>query len=90
MGIPKLEACGSLVRTCRNPDGSGGFLVADVPHARPDSHELAQLFAAAPDLLDAARAAADLLTRQKWLPDSTDSEAVVLAKCLAAVAKAAP
>lgn len=46
------------------------------------------LIAAAPDLLDAAKAAADVLKKQKWRTDSTDPEAVALAKLLAAIARA--
>lgn len=46
---------------------------------------------AAPQLLDAAQAAAELLARQKWNPaDTFNPEAVVLAKLIAAISAATP
>lgn len=42
------------------------------------------------ELLEAAQAAADLLTRQKWKPGKFDAEAIVLAKLLAAITSVPP
>lgn len=50
----KWERVGSLVRTLRNGDGSGGELVAEVSAMREDRHELATRMAALPDFDDAA------------------------------------
>lgn len=54
----------------------------------PESMANGRLMAAAPDLLDAARAAAAILGRQKWIAGSTDPEAIALFKLRAAIAKA--
>ena len=48
----------------------------------------ANLIISSPLLLTAARAAMELLARQKWLPTSTDPEAVVLRGLVAAIAVA--
>lgn len=55
------EACSNLVRTKRAADGSGGFLVAEVPANTDGASEKATLIAAAPDLFEALQAAADAL-----------------------------
>lgn len=47
------EACGNLVRTKRNADGTGGYLVAEVPPSTPQTLARAALIAAAPELLAA-------------------------------------
>lgn len=47
------EACSNLVRTSRNGDGRGGFLVAECPANTGNSIENARLIAAAPELLSA-------------------------------------
>lgn len=52
------------------------------------AEDRARLFAAAPDLLEAARAAGDILARGKWLDTSPDSEAVALRALCDAIAKA--
>ncbi|MCK2097720.1 hypothetical protein [Thauera aromatica] len=52
-----IEAVSNLIRTTRNADGSGGFLVAEISPLQPKAMEYAQIFAAAPDLLDALTAA---------------------------------
>lgn len=48
----------------------------------------ANLIAAAPDLLDVARAAEAIFARQKWATDSNDPEAVALRKLRAVIARA--
>jgi|GEM_PF-2470002 len=48
--VQKWEACGNLVRTARNADGSGGFLVAECPVNTGYASEHAHLIAAAPSL----------------------------------------
>lgn len=52
-----LEAIGHIVRTARNEDGSGGYLVAECSVLQPCREGDARLFAAAQDLLEAAQAA---------------------------------
>lgn len=54
--------------------------------AEADANE--HLIAAAPELLEAALAAAAIFSRQKWLPQGTDPEAVALRLLNAAIAKA--
>jgi hypothetical protein len=58
------EAVGNLVRTCRNEDGSGGFLIAECPANIGDRIENARLIAAAPNLLYASKAA--LARLREW------------------------
>lgn len=41
-----------------------------------------------PDLLAVAQKCEAMLTRQKWLPDGTDPESVLLREARAAIAKA--
>jgi len=55
----KLEACGHYVRTTRNPDGSGGLLVAECSLLQPNAQELAELFAKATGLRAALMRIAD-------------------------------
>lgn len=47
------EQCGNLIRTKRNEDGSGGWLVAEVSLGLPDHARTARLLTAAPELLEA-------------------------------------
>lgn len=49
------EACGNLIRTKREADGSGGFLVAEVPANTGHTTEKALVMAAAPELIEALR-----------------------------------
>jgi hypothetical protein len=59
----KLEAVSNIVRTTRNEDGSGGFLVAECSLLVGGAAERARLFAAAPELLEALQAITDQLER---------------------------
>lgn len=65
-----------------------GFLCSDHAKSRAESDANLALIAAAPDLLDAARAAEAVFATQKWLEASTDPEAIALFKLRAAIAKA--
>jgi len=66
-----------------------GFVASDLHAVRQEADANLSLIAAAPQLLDAAQAAADLLTRQKWQPgDTFNPEAVVLAKLMDAIIEA--
>lgn len=53
------EQCGNLIRTKRNEDGSGGWLVAEVSLGLPDHAKTARLLTAAPELLEALRTLLD-------------------------------
>lgn len=50
--MSNLEACGLYIRTKREADGSGGFLVAEVHVNHPNAAETAKKFAAAEEMLD--------------------------------------
>lgn len=65
-----------------------GFVMSDPAKTRAESAANLALIAAAPELLEAARAAEAVLGRQKWCSGSTDPEAVALSKLRAAIAKA--
>lgn len=52
----RWESVGSVVRTVRAADGTGGFEVATVAMHRDDRHEVAQLIAEAFAMLDMLRA----------------------------------
>lgn len=62
-----------------------GFVASNLHATSREADANLALIAAAPQLLDAAQAAADLLTRQKWRPGKFDPEAIVLAKLCAAI-----
>ncbi|THF61428.1 hypothetical protein E6C76_20315 [Pseudothauera nasutitermitis] len=65
-----------------------GFVGSKLPDALAENDANMALLAAAPQLLDAARAAEAVLGRQGWLASSTDPEAVALSKLRAAIATA--
>ena len=46
------EAISNLVRTCRTPDGNGGFLIAECPPSIGDRLENARLIAAEREALN--------------------------------------
>jgi len=77
----------SNVSVILSEDGCYGFVGSDVHATLAEEKANHALIAAAPDLLDAARAAEAVLGRQ-WLVGSTDPEAVALCKLRAAIAKA--
>lgn len=80
----------SAVHTIVEAESIGvGFVCSDWRTTIAESDSNKALIAAAPQLLDAARAAAAVFSRQKWRADSTDPEAVALAKLRAAIAAAA-
>lgn len=58
-----LEACGNLVRTQRNADGSGGHFVAEFYISSEHRNADAVLFVAAQDLLQAGIAVVDAWDR---------------------------
>ncbi|MFC5423691.1 hypothetical protein ACFPOB_29595 [Bosea eneae] len=76
----KWEAVSNVVRTKRNADGSGGFLVSASPANWPCAIGDALLIAAAPDLYEALR---DILINPRSLSTSEREAAG-----LAAIAKA--
>ena len=53
MDSKEFEAVGSVVRTKRNPDGTGGFFVAQVDGGIAGSHFLAKAFASVFEMFDA-------------------------------------
>lgn len=65
-----------------------GFLDSNLDAGLAENDANLALIAAAPQLLDAARAAEAVLARQGWLASSTDPEAVALGKLRAAIATA--
>lgn len=65
-----------------------GFASSDPDQTNAETHANLALIAAAPQLLDAARAAEAVLARQGWLASSTDPEAVAIGKLRAAIATA--
>jgi len=69
---------------CNQPDGHPDLTFPNGGADGPD----ARLMAAAPDLLEAARAAEAIFTRQKWGGDGDDPETVALRLSRAAIAKA--
>lgn len=77
----------SAVHTIIDAENTGlGFTGSDYKATIAESDANLALIAAAPQLLDAARAAAAVFSRQKWLKGSTDPEAVALATLVAAIA----
>ena len=80
------EACGNLIRTQREADGSGGFLVAEIPANTGDTSEKARIMAAAPELLEALR---DVIG---WVPGRaafhTDAAAKAVERAVSAITKA--
>lgn len=78
------EACGQYVRTARAADGSGGFLVAELPVNEPGMAERARLIAAAPELLEALTMITD--RAEEWINMNLADE--VGDKARAAIAKA--
>lgn len=82
------ESCGNLIRTKREADGSGGFLIAEVPANTGDTTEKAMVMAAAPELLAVAREVERLLYAQGWNGNGFDPESRLLAASRAAIAKA--
>lgn len=67
-----------------------GFVASDRAATRAESAANLALIAAAPDLLDAARAAAAILDRQKWRAEGLDGhpQAAALRALRAAISKA--
>lgn len=61
MRLGPWEACGNLIRTKREADGTGGFLVAEVPANTGDTNAKALAMAAAPELIAALREATSML-----------------------------
>lgn len=61
--IQKWEACGHMVRTVREADGSGGWLVAECSLRFEGATRHAKLFAAAPELLEALHAMLEQFTK---------------------------
>lgn len=78
----------SAVSVILSEDGCYGFAGSNLDDTIAEDQANHALIAAAPDLLDAARAAEVIFTRQKWRTDSTDPESVALSKLRAAIAKA--
>ena len=78
------EAISNLVRTCRAPDGNGGFLIAECPPSIGDRLENARLIAAAPELLEAAIELKDVCNR----PSAARTRAEAWRKLDKAIAKA--
>lgn len=74
-----IEAVSNLIRTTRNADGSGGFLVAEISPLQPKAMEYAQLFAAAPELLEALEGVANELGID-WLRPEFDGARAAIAK----------
>ena len=87
-----LEAVGHMVRTARNEDGSGGYLVAECSVLQPRRDADARLFAAAPELLEACLAIDEWNAReQDHAIDFNSRVFMCLAACdkvSAAIAKA--
>lgn len=65
-----------------------GFVCSDRDATAAEDDTNRRLIAAAPELLEAAKAAESVLGKQKWLEGSTDPEAVALYKLRAAIANA--
>lgn len=65
-----------------------GFAFSDRDQTNAEINANLALIAAAPQLLDAARAAEAVLARHGWLASSTDPEAVALGKLRAAITTA--
>lgn len=65
-----------------------GFVGAPFDVVSSEGEANKRLIGAAPDLLQAARAACDVFSRQNWRPESKDPEAVTLRLLIAAIAKA--
>jgi hypothetical protein len=83
------EAVSNLVRTVRNEDGTGGFLVAECPANIGSRIEDARLIAAAPDLLAVLLLVAGEVT-DGVRPTSADSylPSDIVAAVQSAIAKA--
>ena len=69
-------------------DAEGAIPVAVVYGARDHAEPIARMMAASRELLAVAQKCEAMLTRQKWLPDGTDPEAVLLRLARAAIVKA--
>lgn len=87
MGLGPWEACGNLIRTQREADGSGGFLIAEVPVNTGETSVKATAMAAAPEMYAALFAIVWELTE---VPSSRDSylPPPLVEKAEAAMAKA--
>ena len=62
--------------------------IAVVYGNRDQAEPIARMMAASRELLAVAQKCEAMLTRQKWLPDGTDPEAVLLREARAAIVKA--
>ncbi len=84
--FPKFEACGNQIRTLREPNGGGGWFVAEVAvtHVEGEASKRATLFAASADLLEALEIIVGDIERSPRR--FTPSEKVAIAR--AAIAKA--
>lgn len=84
------EAVGNLVRTCRKPDGRGGFLVAECPANIGNRIQDARLIAAAPDLVIALQMALPALEvfRKQYPRHHGDGSIDVVEVARAAIARA--
>lgn len=74
------EACGNLIRTKREADGSGGFLVAEVPANTGNTTNKALAMAAAPDMLALLRELVDIEGPQPGNSEWGDKARAVIAK----------
>lgn len=70
-----FEACGRAIRTKRTAEDPSGWLVAEITPIVSNGSDLAQLFAAAPDMLGACRSALRAL-KDNLDPGCMDADAI--------------
>lgn len=86
----KFEACGNQIRTLREPSGAGGWHVGEclVTHIEGEASKRATLFAAAPELLEAAMACLSTLESLHKTIGPREIEWPQITNVRAAIAKA--
>ena len=80
LNLGPWEACGNLLRTKREADGSGGFLVAEVPANTGHTTEKALVMAAAPEMLALLRNLIDIEGPQPGNSEWGDKARAVIAQ----------